>query len=188
MPDQDGRLAADADRSAAGVRAGRRAGARARAVVAGVDVYMNTHLKTVKMTVRGRDPVNVDALSIRGNNIRYYILPDSLPLDALLVDDRPKSKTKKDTTGAGPGASLGRAGLGVQSARADRTAEGAIAASWGGRLVVQRCRWAGAEAVFAVAAVAVVVVECEADAVAALAVPERACVRCAASALFGLRP
>ena len=62
---------------------------------------MNTHLKTVKMTVRGRDPVNVDALSIRGNNIRYYILPDSLPLDALLVDDRPKAKSsKKDTTGA----------------------------------------------------------------------------------------
>ena len=61
---------------------------------------MNTHLKTVKMTVRGRDPVNVDALSIRGNNIRYYILPDSLPLDALLVDDRPKTKSKKDTTGA----------------------------------------------------------------------------------------
>ena len=28
-----------------------------------------------------------------GNNIRYFILPDSLPLDTLLVDDTPKTKT-----------------------------------------------------------------------------------------------
>ena len=28
---------------------------------------------------------NLDTLSIRGNNIRYYILPDSLNLDTLLV-------------------------------------------------------------------------------------------------------
>jgi small nuclear ribonucleoprotein D1 len=96
---------------------------------AGVDVYMNTHLKTVKMTVRGRDPVNVDTLSIRGNNIRYYILPDSLPLDALLVDDRPKSKPKKDTTCMGP--DLRAHGL--------RCVRGHSRTWWG-----QRCRWAGA--------------------------------------------
>ena len=41
---------------------------------------MNTHLKAVKMTLKNRDPVNLDQLSIRGNNIRYYILPDTLPL------------------------------------------------------------------------------------------------------------
>jgi small nuclear ribonucleoprotein D1 len=56
---------------------------------------MNTHLKTVKMTVKNKDPVNLDSLSIRGNNVRYYILPDSLPLDTLLVDDTPKAKAKK---------------------------------------------------------------------------------------------
>src|SRR6185369_15344184 len=56
---------------------------------------MNTHLKTVKMTVKNKDPVNLDSLSIRGNNIRYYILPDSLPLDTLLIDDTPKAKAKK---------------------------------------------------------------------------------------------
>ena len=39
------------------------------------------------MTVKGRDPVQLETLSIRGNNIRYFILPESLPLDTLLVDD-----------------------------------------------------------------------------------------------------
>ena len=37
-----------------------------------------------------REPVKLETLSIRGNNIRYFILPDSLPLDTLLIDDRPK--------------------------------------------------------------------------------------------------
>lgn len=62
----------------------------------GLDVSMNTHLKNVKMTVKNRDPINIDALSIRGNNIRYFILPDTLPLDKLLVDDRPKGKASKE--------------------------------------------------------------------------------------------
>ena len=58
--------------------------------VAGVDMSMNTHLKKVKMTIKGRDSVNLDHISIRGNNVRYFILPDSLALDTLLVDDAPK--------------------------------------------------------------------------------------------------
>ena len=56
---------------------------------------MNTHLKAVKMTVKNREPVQLDSLSIRGNNIRYYILSDALPLDSLLVDDSSKAKAKK---------------------------------------------------------------------------------------------
>ncbi|CAJ0887624.1 5508_t:CDS:2 [Entrophospora sp. SA101] len=63
--------------------------------ITGVDMSMNIHLKTVKMTVKNKDPVNLDSLSIRGNTIRYFILPDSLPLDTLLVDDAPKAKAKK---------------------------------------------------------------------------------------------
>jgi hypothetical protein len=59
-------------------------------------MQMNTHLKTVKMTLRNKDPVSLESLSIRGNNVRYVILPDALPLDTLLVDDAPKSKKKKD--------------------------------------------------------------------------------------------
>ena len=57
---------------------------------------MNTHLKSVKMTLRNREPQSLDSLSIRGNNIRYYILPDSLPLDTLLIDDAKKPNKKKD--------------------------------------------------------------------------------------------
>ena len=62
--------------------------------MSGVDVSMNTHLKAVKMTVKNRDPQQLDSLSIRGNNIRYFILPDSLPLDTLLIDDAPRSKQR----------------------------------------------------------------------------------------------
>ncbi|KAJ5125786.1 small nuclear ribonucleoprotein Sm D1 [Penicillium atrosanguineum] len=55
---------------------------------------MNTSLRTVKMTPKGRDPISLDTINIRGSTIRYYILPDSLPLDTLLVDDAPKPKNK----------------------------------------------------------------------------------------------
>ncbi|KAJ3092893.1 Small nuclear ribonucleoprotein Sm D1 [Quaeritorhiza haematococci] len=83
--------------------------------ITGVDMMMNTHLKTVKMTVKNKEPVSLDSLSVRGNNIRYYILPDSLPLDTLLIDDTPKAKTKKKeatTGGAGRGRGRGARGRG----------------------------------------------------------------------------
>jgi len=70
---------------------------------------MNTHLKTVRLTMRNRDPVALDSLSIRGNTIRYYILPDSIPLDTLLIDDAPKAKKKKEGERGG---SRGRGGRG----------------------------------------------------------------------------
>ena len=40
---------------------------------AGVDISMNTHLKAVKMTLRGKSPVSLDTLSIRGNTIRCVL-------------------------------------------------------------------------------------------------------------------
>ena len=67
---------------------------------------MNTHLKTVKMTLKNKSPVSLDTLSIRGSNIRYYILPESLNLDTLLVDDGLKMKAKKK--GACPPTSFAR--------------------------------------------------------------------------------
>ena len=75
---------------------------------------MNTHLKTVKMTTRNRDPTTLDSLSIRGNTVRYFILPDALPLDTLLVDDAPKPKGRKkdDTRGRGRGRGPERGGRG----------------------------------------------------------------------------
>jgi small nuclear ribonucleoprotein D1 len=60
----------------------------------GVDISMNTHLKAVKMTIKGRETIALDHLTIRGNNIRYFLLPESLPLETLLVDDAPKLKAK----------------------------------------------------------------------------------------------
>lgn len=60
---------------------------------------MNTHLKTVKLAVKGKNPVTLDHLSVRGNNIRYYILPDSLNLETLLVEETPRVKPKKPTAG-----------------------------------------------------------------------------------------
>ncbi|CAL9148850.1 unnamed protein product [Musa hybrid cultivar] len=65
--------------------------------IIGVDISMNTHLKTVKLTVKGKNPVTLDHLSVRGNNIRYYILPDSLNLETLLVEETPRVKPKKPT-------------------------------------------------------------------------------------------
>ncbi|KAL3592686.1 hypothetical protein D5086_011326 [Populus alba] len=69
--------------------------------ITGVDISMNTHLKTVKLTVKGKNPVTLDHLSVRGNNIRYYILPDSLNLETLLIEETPKVKPKKPTAASG---------------------------------------------------------------------------------------
>ncbi|GAA5796163.1 hypothetical protein BDF21DRAFT_457312 [Thamnidium elegans] len=93
--------------------------------ITGVDMSMNTHLKTVKMTVKNRDPVSLDTLSIRGNTIRCVILPDSLPLDTLLIDDSPKSKKKTDDgegagRGRGRGMARGRGGRGGARGRGGR--------------------------------------------------------------------
>jgi len=78
--------------------------------ITGVDMQMNTHLKTVKMTTRNRDPTSLDSLSIRGNNIRYFVLPDALPLDTLLVDDAPKPKGRKKDDPRGRGRGRGAPG------------------------------------------------------------------------------
>ncbi|KAG0473923.1 hypothetical protein HPP92_015780 [Vanilla planifolia] len=67
--------------------------------ITGVDISMNTHLKTVKLTLRGKNPITLDHLSVRGNNIRYFILPDSLNLETLLVEETPRVKPKKPTAG-----------------------------------------------------------------------------------------
>lgn len=94
--------------------------------ITGADPSMNLVLKTVKMTPsRGATPVQLEMLSIRGNNIRYVILPDALALDTLLLDDIPKQKTKKrETTQPNRGGGGGRGG---------RSRGGRLGARGGGR-------------------------------------------------------
>ncbi|OQO08038.1 Small nuclear ribonucleoprotein Sm D1 [Cryoendolithus antarcticus] len=62
--------------------------------IASVSPQMNTNLRTAKMTPKGGAPISLDQISIRGSEIRHIILPDSLPLDTLLIDDAPKPKNK----------------------------------------------------------------------------------------------
>mmetsp|Transcript_106379 Transcript_106379/g.184994 ORF Transcript_106379/g.184994 Transcript_106379/m.184994 type:complete len:119 (-) Transcript_106379:139-495(-) len=80
--------------------------------ITGVDTSMNTHLKQVKVTVRHKNPVNMAYLSIRGANIRYFILPDHADLNYLLIDDTPKQNAPKYPVGSFRGRGRGRKGGG----------------------------------------------------------------------------
>ena len=88
---------------------------------------MNTALKNVKMTPRGQDAVALDNMNIRGSTIRYIILPDSLPLDTLLIDDAPKPKNKarkESDRGGGGGGGRGGRGRGRGGPRGGRGGRG----------------------------------------------------------------
>lgn len=73
----------------------------------GLDIHMNTHLKNVTLTLpsnrrrtgssAGGEGVtqHLEQMSVRGSHIRSYILPDSLALEPLLIDDRPTANEKK---------------------------------------------------------------------------------------------
>ncbi|GFE54012.1 LSM domain containing protein [Babesia ovis] len=84
--------------------------------VMGVDISMNTHLKNVKIVNKnsgsGSEPnyILLDHLTVRGNNIRYFILSDSLPLDTLLIDDTPKQKPSRVRAPLTRGRGRGRGG------------------------------------------------------------------------------
>ena len=64
-------------------------GTQVHRTIRGVNVSMNTHLKSVKMILKNKDSVQLDILSIRGKDVHFFILPDSLTLDTLLIDDAP---------------------------------------------------------------------------------------------------
>jgi len=94
-------------------------GATVQGTVSGVENTMNMHLKNVKFTSKGRQEKSLESMTIRGNNIRYVILPEQLALDNLLVDDTPKQgrpKRKSSSggrrSGRGRGRGRGRRGRG----------------------------------------------------------------------------
>lgn len=79
--------------------------------IASVSPQMNTSLRNAKMTPKGSSTIQLDQINIRGSEIRYYILPDSLPLDTLLIDDQPKPKNKaRKETDKSASAAGGRGG------------------------------------------------------------------------------
>ncbi|KAJ4271713.1 Sm snRNP core protein Smd1 [Fusarium torreyae] len=82
--------------------------------ISSVSPQMNTALRTVKMTIKGQEPISLDTMNIRGSTIRYFILPDSLPLDTLLIDDapKPKNKARKEAERGGRGGRGGPRGRG----------------------------------------------------------------------------
>ncbi|KAF1984125.1 Sm-like ribonucleo protein [Aulographum hederae CBS 113979] len=78
--------------------------------IASISPQMNTALRGVKVVTKGNDPILMDTINIRGSTIRYFILPDSLPLDTLLLDDAPKPKNKARKEQADRGGRGGRGG------------------------------------------------------------------------------
>merc|ERR1712216_548724 len=83
-------------------------GTTVQGTITAVDTSMNTHLKQVKVTVRHKNPVNMAYLSIRGANIRYFILPDHADLNQLLIDDTPKQNPPKYAAGSVRGRGKGK--------------------------------------------------------------------------------
>lgn len=65
--------------------------------ITSVDMSMNTHLKSVKLQQKGKEAQSLDHLTIRGASIRYFLLPESLPLETHLAADDRKQKAKKKT-------------------------------------------------------------------------------------------
>jgi small nuclear ribonucleoprotein D1 len=78
---------------------------------------MNTHLKAVKLTLKGHNPLSLDYLSVRGNNIRYVILPESLNVDSLLLDVAKTIAPKDKVAKAAPGAQSATCRLAACSTR-----------------------------------------------------------------------
>ena len=65
-------------------------GTTVQGTIVSVDSSMNAHMKNVKVGGKGKVAVPMDQLTIRGNTIRYVILPDQLPLDPLLAEEETK--------------------------------------------------------------------------------------------------
>jgi small nuclear ribonucleoprotein D1 len=72
----------------------------------------------LSLSSAAQNAVHLDQLSIRGNNIRYVILPDTLNLDALLQDTekKPRPPAASDR-GRGRGRGMRGRGRGMRGGR-----------------------------------------------------------------------
>lgn len=76
-----------------------------------VDMAMNVHLKAVKLMVKGQPSKQLDHITLRGSHLRYFLLPEAINLDTLLVDDGPKQKRTIAQARRKPAAPRPRAGI-----------------------------------------------------------------------------
>ncbi|EAN90281.1 putative small nuclear ribonucleoprotein [Trypanosoma cruzi] len=61
-----------------------------------VEPSMNTHMRHVKITAKGKNPVQAETYVVRGNSIRFVILPEAMNTDDVLNKaTAAQKKTKK---------------------------------------------------------------------------------------------
>lgn len=85
-----------------------------------VDPSMNTHLKAVKITVKNRNPQELDFLSVRGGTIRFYMLPESINVEHLLTNCAKPIAQEAPAGGPGGASAAGRGGRGGMGASRGR--------------------------------------------------------------------
>lgn len=69
-------------------------GSTVHGTIVGVEVSMNIHLKSVRLSSpksKSTPTVMLDNLTIRGSNVRMVILSEHLQLENYLIDDAPKA-------------------------------------------------------------------------------------------------
>ncbi|GIQ80066.1 Like-Sm (LSM) domain containing protein, LSm4/SmD1/SmD3 [Kipferlia bialata] len=84
-------------------------GASVRGTVVGVDNAMSVTVRAARLTVPNKETKSIPLLVVRGTTIRNVLLSETLNLDVLLVDDRPKQARKSSADkGAKKGGYKGR--------------------------------------------------------------------------------
>ncbi|KAF9593494.1 hypothetical protein IFM89_023606 [Coptis chinensis] len=63
------------------------------------DIGIHTHLKTVKPTLKGKNPVTLDHPTVRAADSLLHSPPTKINLETFLVEETPRVKPKKPTTG-----------------------------------------------------------------------------------------
>jgi len=53
--------------------------------VSHVDGNMNVHMTEAKVVVKGKDPITVEKITVRGATVRHIVLPPDLKYDSMLA-------------------------------------------------------------------------------------------------------